>query len=830
MLLTGCLVATAPADVVIMKDGFVIQGNVKRENESIRDPATGQSFTVPKANGYDMIDDGPRVIVFSKHHRQLAEITKDIKIRPEYKAYKNPVTNRIGNTKVPTFNVPKDLPDFDEKWRRTVDLQVPGGFLRVVQQVTYLDPYSCFLVSPTHLWGQTFRTSEMDPKKVRKLLSTHPELVEQPGKPEPLKRIAIARFMKDAGWLYMAQQEIEQLKKDAPGEWSKEAKEEFAKFEKEMDAATGELVVDEAELALKAGRYQYATDVLAAFPEKKAARDEVDRYTRLKAQLESTRDAFRDGRRLLRDLIDDVTGTAAARPHLAVGGGPLLAAWPRKKLDAGLAPLVAAAEVVHAELHPDAVDRIDFFVNLARQLERDRSQMKPPSKKPEELLAVAISGWAKGKTGATPTPDQALRIWAARQAVLDYQRAPTINARTDVLLRYQKASPIDVRELVQVISLLPPAEPEDLVFRTGELVSGNGIPGGVYKRKTGSFNLHPAGIEYLVKLPPEYHHGRAYPVLVLLSYPGVDPTVLMSAVANDSEKNGYIVVAPIWFHAFGGTSTWEWKGEDHDFVLGPLRDVIRHFTVDNDRVFLWGAGEGADMAMDVGVSHPDLFAGVIAIGSNPLWRGLFIEYWKNAQKLPFYVVSGEHAHGANQNLRFIFDKWMPHGFPAIKVFYRGRGIEWFPAEVPVIFDWMGRKKRANGTATLQLGNGPRYPWQTIRTGDNRFYWLGAEKIDSGFLADNDTPGRNMVPAQIKGDIRGNTVVVETRGVREVSIWLGADMIDWTKPVRIGLNGRAPNGYRPAVLKPDPQVLLEDYWNRGDRRMLYLARLEFPSLQ
>ena len=108
-LLAAGLVATAPADVVIMKDGFVIQGNVKRETESIRDPASGQSFSVPKANGYDMIDDGPRVIIFSKHHRQLGEISKDIKIRPEYRAYKNPITNRIGNTKVPTFNVPKDL-------------------------------------------------------------------------------------------------------------------------------------------------------------------------------------------------------------------------------------------------------------------------------------------------------------------------------------------------------------------------------------------------------------------------------------------------------------------------------------------------------------------------------------------------------------------------------------------------------------------------------------------------------------------------------------------------------------------------------------------------
>jgi hypothetical protein len=44
-------VATAPADVVIFKDGFSVQGNVRKEMESFRDPATGQGFLVPKSLG-----------------------------------------------------------------------------------------------------------------------------------------------------------------------------------------------------------------------------------------------------------------------------------------------------------------------------------------------------------------------------------------------------------------------------------------------------------------------------------------------------------------------------------------------------------------------------------------------------------------------------------------------------------------------------------------------------------------------------------------------------------------------------------------------------------
>ncbi|MDB5313759.1 MAG: hypothetical protein JWO38_7961, partial [Gemmataceae bacterium] len=488
-----------------------------------------------------------------------------------------------------------------------------------------------------------------------------------------------------------------------------------------------------------------------------------------------------------------------------------------------------AAETVHGELHPDSVGRVEFFVNLAAQAEREKGQARPPSKTPAELLSTAISGWVKGKNGATPVPAQALQVWRARKAVLEYQRATSQNERHGILTAYRKTNPLGIDELAQVISLLPPAEPEDLVFRTGSLVRGNGVPDGVFTRRSTPYGEHLAGVDYLVKLPPEYHHGRAYPVLIVLTYPGLPAERLMGALAADADKNGYIMVAPLWTIPFDGKTYWEWKGEDHDFVTGALRDVIRHFTVDNDRVFMVGGGAGADMAMDVGVSHPDLFAGVIAVGATPRWQGMFMEYWRNAQKLPFYVVSGQLAEDSNTQLRRIFDRWMPNGFPALEVVYRGRGVEWYPAETPVMFDWLARKKRANGTSTLQLGNGPRFSWQTMRETDNRFYWLGAEKIHPGNLAAGGKPAGNLLPATLQGDIKGNNLIaLESRGVRTIGVWIGRDMIDWAKPVQVTVNRRVPNGWKPKVLEQDMHVLLEDYWVRGDRRMLYLAKLEFQN--
>jgi len=823
------LVATAPADVVILKDGFVIQGNVRKEMESVRDPATGAAFSVPKGNGLDTIDDGARVVIFSSHHKQLGEISKEIKLRPEYKAYTNRIESRRTNHQFSGYTAAKELPDFNAKWKRTIEVQVPGGFDRIDQQVTYLDPYTCYVVSPTHIWTQTFRTIEMDPLRVRKLLSTHPDLIEADGKPDPLKRVAIARFLKDVGWLYLAQEEIAKLK-EVPAPLPKEAQEQLDKLVKEVDAAAAELVAGEAEFALAAGRYAYAAEVLAAFPEKTANPADLDRFIRVKAQLETARDQHAAGRRLLRALIDDATGGGVVKAYLALGGGPAAAVVPTSPVaDPRLAALAAAAAEVYAELHPDTIGRVEFFVNMAAQVERERATGKEPSKKPAELLATAISGWAKGKNGATTLPDLALKVWAARDAALAYQRAPNLNERNAVLARFKQNHPVGLDELVQVISLLPPAEPENLEQRSGTAVKpGNGVPEGVYLRKSAPFGASAAGLEYVVKLPPEYHHGRAYPVLMMLTYPGLDPERFMGAVSGDAGKRGYILVAPVWASAFGAKSKWDWNAADHEYVTATLRDVVRHFTVDNDRVFLVGAAAGADMAMDVGASHPDLFAGVVAVGPNPKWQGFFIDYWRNTQKLPVYVVSGELAGDANLQLRRIFDRWMPNGFPALEVVYRGRGIEWYPAEVPVVFDWMGRKKRPSGAAILQLGNVQRFPWFTNREEDNRFYWLGAEKIDPRNLAAS-SPGRSVIPAELQGDIKGNNLIeLRTRGVRVVSVWLGRDMIDWAKPVRVLLNGVVPNGYKPKVLAPDPQVLLEDYWHRGDRRMLYLNKLEFAS--
>ena len=78
---------------------------------------------------------------------------------------------------------------------------------------------------------------------------------------------------------------------------------------------------------------------------------------------------------------------------------------------------------------------------------------------------------------------------------------------------------------------------------------------------------------------------------------------------------------------------------EHALVLGCYRDACRRFAVDTDRVFLSGHSMGGDAAWDIGLAHPDLWAGVIPIVAKSDRFCTF--YRKNAKNLPFYFVCGE---------------------------------------------------------------------------------------------------------------------------------------------------------------------------------------------
>src|SRR5205823_3060378 len=118
------------------------------------------------------------------------------------------------------------------------------------------------------------------------------------------------------------------------------------------------------------------------------------------------------------------------------------------------------------------------------------------------------------------------------------------------------------------------------------------------------------------------------------------------------------------------------------------------------------------------------FAGVLPVSGGP---HLFAaRYWRNAQYLPFYVVAGDRSGEDQKKVSAQFNNWVLRGYPALWVGYKGRGLEWFPGEVPSMFDWMRHQRRAFPLRQLGTdGGGGNFgnEFTTMRPEDNRFYWL-----------------------------------------------------------------------------------------------------------
>ena len=252
---------------------------------------------------------------------------------------------------------------------------------------------------------------------------------------------------------------------------------------------------------------------------------------------------------------------------------------------------------------------------------------------------------------------------------------------------------------------------------------------------------------------------------------------------GQATRHGYIVLAPDW--AGEHQEQYHYSAREHAMVLGCYRDACRRFAVDTDRVFLRGHSMGGDAAWDIGLAHPDLWAGVIPISAESArYCNLYRE---NARNLPFYVICGE-LDGAkmNENARDL-DRYLRRGYNATVVEYQGRGHEHFSDETLRLFDWMGRFHREFFPREFNCA--------TMREGDNFFWWVGAggnaapRHGQSGRLA--AAPRHRTSPREGQRHRPTTTSTIQT-GTTRLTVWLAPGMFDFKRPISIVVNGHKMN--------------------------------------
>lgn len=762
---------TSRADVVILKDGYVLQGKLRQESDLIY---TKDAGVIPIAKGFYMVDDDVRRVIFPSRLIPNAQAidNKETLKGPGVEIFQTNAT-RLNSLKMEGLGLVTKITEWNEKWERSLTFQTTVGPETVKQKLRVMTPHAIQVDADRYRWTSCYLTKEYGVAQIKTLLYDHPDLREKGGMVDVSKRIRIFRFLMQAGWLEEAEQELDQLQKDAPTQKAKidEARQTLRTFQAQS-------FCDDLERASKAGRHEWAIKWMERFP--KDAADE-----RLQLQFRTLQRKYEDGQEaiaLARKLLATLPAMTSPEDH-------------RKAF-------TAAAAAILAELNFDNHERLKPFLDYARQAERKRTMGEVPAHTPSELMALAVTGWLCNI--AETEANHAVKLWKARQLILEYQRTHNEGARQALLAQVEKLE-LKIDIVAMVIRHLPPPEPEEKISNQPTEMQTN-----LFNRTQGS--------AYLLQLPREYHPGRPFPVLIVMG-PGTESVKdSLTRWLKPAEEHGFILVALDW--SLGGKRPgYAYSVEEHGLVLDTVRDLQRRFNVDTDRIFLSGVSQGAAMAYDVGLSHPDVFAGVIPISGMP--KNFSMAYSLNGMHLPFYVVCGDLAPAEYPKaIRRQFETWATRAHPALYVEYKGRGLEWFDGEMPFMLDWMSRKTR--GTAVPETGD-----FISMRPSDNRFYWVSGDDMEPRHFNNTTKWSTTVTGASLAGKIMANNnIYLKVVGYKKASIWLGPGMIDWAAPVSVTVN--VGSRIKDRKLTPSLVTMLEDFYLRGDRNRLFYLKLDFAG--
>jgi pimeloyl-ACP methyl ester carboxylesterase len=647
-----------------------------------------------------------------------------------------------------------DIQPFDEFGRRQVTIKMGRGNTHVIQAITLMTPEYVKVSAKGMQWDSAIPITSLPPEIIDKILR---KITEDSN---PNHHLAIARFYLQAEMFKQAQQELSAIRNKFPelGARAEEVSVTLAQYE-------GRRLLNELKLRQAGGQHHLVRDGLKRFPTDKLdgpllreIREQIEAYDKLQEGHDQAIAALSD---LQAELV------ASKSPHFE--------------------QVNRCRAEIEEKLTWENMPRLEAFLRLG--LVKGQAA--------EDRLALALSGWVMGSAHAESDLPLALRLWDARFLIQQYLRTDNPAERAARLADLEQLEGVTAARVGHILNSIPPFQ-DNLLIEPGKPAK---VPLPMRGQKQES--------SYSILLPPEYQPDHAYPVIIALTDRGAPPERELTfwggtdTLPGQAQRHGYIVIAPDYMP---DNLPYDYSAERHKCVLDSLNDVRRRFHVDSDRIFLTGHGRGGDATFDLGLSHPDLFAGIIPISGVSNHRSI-MHYWQNAKHLPIYVISGEldrETFAANSTP---LNRMMEQGYDVMLSEYKGYGRDSFYAEIHKLFHWMSVHKRAK--LPTDLAN------RTGRASDDRFYWLEL----------------NDVPPAIAGKGQGMLVTARTTPANAiivtagsgVTLWLNPELVKFEEKVEIRVNSKL-RWSKP--LKPDLKAMLEDFRNRGDRQNLYWAVLEF----
>lgn len=767
LLIAACGSLPAAAAEIVLKDGRVLRGRVGlapglAEKPQLARPEQG----APIPQLVVIIDDDLRRRFVPK--RQIAEVREGVQGEVLEKFKIKQAVRDVGS-RVQDVGVIERIEPFDEYGRRTFTMSSDKGPVAIFQGITEITPLWTKVEGLNYVWDLRLATSSIPRDALDRILRRQidPRNVEQ--------RLQLARLYLQSERYQDAGTELDEIVRDFP-----EVRQQIEPQRQSLAQLGARRLLTEIQLRSLAGQHALVASLLEKFPSEGVAGDTLQAVRSRLSELESKQQQGRAALARIDQLLAEVQDS------------PL-----RDRLR-------PARDEIAAEISLNTLPRLAAFERLA-----DDATLEPAQR-----LALAVSGWIGGSSGATQDVIVALSIYQIRNLVAQYLAEPVAAERSRILneLRAQEAATPEL--VARLIDNMRPPFP---------LPEPRSDAPGLYELPLRLTDQDPDSA-YLVQLPPEYDPHLRYPAVVTLNAAFTTPEQQIDwwagapgpdgVRAGQATRQGYIVIAPHW--ARDGQIEYDFSARAHAAVLNALRDACRRFSIDTDRVFLSGHSMGGDAAWDIAWAHPDLWAGAVPITAVALRYTDF--YWENGRYVPLYVIGGELDGGKSVINARNLDRCFIKGYNVTVAEFLGRGHENFSDEILDVFDWMARCRRDFFPKQFSCA--------TLRRWDNYFWWVEVDGFPERVVVEPSDwpPPRGTRAMRVEGVVSAaNTVQVRT-GADRVTIWLAPEIVDFGRKYQATVNGRRVPTNQP-LGSPNLEVLLEDVRTRGDRQHPFWAKLE-----
>ena len=849
-LATSCFPPAAVwGEVVTLKNNVRLEGSVG-EIDSLN---TNPLITPPAFKAIVFVDDDLRRIFVGSN--QLAAAPAASSSMPQRRIM---VPQRVAKTGAQIFSVgmPIRIQPFDDHGWRVFTMVGPAGKpIDVVQGITLVTPTYTKLealqmqTGPGYVWTTRIATSSIPREQLSRILQ------RVAGKDNSEKRLEIVKLYIQADRIQDARAELEEIIKDFP------ELTDLKSHVEDLRQAGARLLLKEIELRRDSGQPRLALAMLKGFPKEGVAgetllsvRDELAKFEELEQQGTKVLNLLKEhqatldpkeaaGVKAICDeiaadlnihtldrmadyirLSDDATMSTEQKLSLAISGWLLGSGAGIDNMSVSKS-LVEVRRLVRAYLNSRGVgQRKAILEQLAglegsspEQVSRLIAHMKPSYEEGAPIEEAPIDlGEGEGLLG----PAKEDRAKAAAEKPTAPPPAAKGRKGREVKAAVAKEKRCDEGDLPVELPKAEEPAPADAARQVP-------IPG--FYERTCKGPIEQPLIKYYVQLPPEYDPYRRYPVIVTLNGAGRTPQQQIDWWAGDydeqtqmragqASRHGYIVIAPVWQKEF--QRKYEYSLREHACVLNPLRDAFRRFAVDTDRVFLTGHSMGGDAAWDIGLAHPDLWAGVVPIVAS---ADKYVRlYWENAAYLPMYFISGERDGNKLADNAVEWDRYLTNSsatlWDIMVIQYLGRGHERYHDDIQNLFTWMNLHKR-NFLPTSFKTRSMR-PWDS-------FFWY----VEAAMFPENNMvhpiewtgikPPR-ATPATVEGKIVSTTNNVNVdSSARKVTVWLSPEMVNFDAKLIVSINNKSVKG----PFKPKLEDLLEDVRTRGDRQHPFWLKVQ-----